>query len=413
MTILTIIVAVVIVTVLMRWIARRLRFGLALIIAIVVGVVVWFFVGAVLILGPGDVCNPGITWLLTLITIIIVIIVIFRSWFVSPPPPPPPPTPPGANVTGNAQLTTANGNQMQLTNSNLGNVGPGTTVETGNSSFVRVPTPQGSNSQSVIGQDSSVSWLDLNFKTPIPWLRFPGVTQIYNLGSLLLRLDFGKLLLNWMESAASQEAVIILPAGLIGAAASAAMSRWLARVKGTMVLVEAAQDGTAAAITVLEGKESSVELWRSDDLNRVIEIHPGERVILKTDLPYAKMRVDVAKGLAQQLQDPFGLLHKLWTIPPMSDETNAALATPVQASSGTTTSEKISACPNCGMKIPSDLKFCTHCGKKLEPAEKQEQNRALEPSSKEGKVPCTSCGRDISPNLKFCTYCGRQQQLLT
>jgi hypothetical protein len=209
-----------------------------------------------------------------------------------------------------------------------------------------------------------VGWLDPNPKTPIPWLRFPGLSQIYNLGSLLLRLDFGKLLLNWMELGAAQEAVIILPASLIGAAAAATTSRWLARIKGTMVLVEAVQDGTAAAITVLEGegsKESSAELWRSDDL-KVIEIHAGERVILKAGRRPTKINVDLAKGLRQQIQDPFNILHKWWTLPPISDETNAALTTPLQTSSGTTAGEKTTFCTNCGREIPDTVKFCTYCG---------------------------------------------------
>jgi len=279
-----------------------------------------------------------------------------------PPPQPPPVLPP--NVTGNATLTGTNGTQTQLTTENLNQVGPGTTVDTGPQSFVRVQTPIPSNSQSVIGQDSRVGWLDPNPKTPIPWLRFPGLSQIYNLGSLLLRLDFGKLLLNWMELGAAQEAVIILPASLIGAAAAATTSRWLARIKGTMVLVEAVQDGTAAAITVLEGegsKESSAELWRSDDL-KVIEIHAGERVILKAGRRPTKINVDLAKGLRQQIQDPFNILHKWWTLPPISDETNAALTTPLQTSSGTTAGEKTTFCTNCGREIPDTVKFCTYCG---------------------------------------------------
>ena len=273
------------------------------------------------------------------------------------------------NATGNNTLTRPDGTQTQLTQGNLSQVGPGTTVDTGPQSFVRVPTPAASNSQSVIGQSSRVSWLDPNPKTPIPWLKFPGLSQIYNQGSLLLRLDFGKMLLSWAERAATQKAVIILPAGLIGAATSAAMSRWLARIKGTMVLIEAIQDGTAAAITVLEegGKASSAELWRSDDVSKVLEIHPGKRVIVQTGRRPTKTKVDLAKGLAPQLQDPFGTLHKFWSVPPLSDETQAALKEPVQTPSDTTTDENTIACPKCGTTMPSNLKFCTRCGHKLSP----------------------------------------------
>lgn len=263
------------------------------------------------------------------------------------------------NVTGNATLTGPNGTQTPLTAGNLNQVGPGTTVDTGPQSFVRVATPAASNSQSVIGQQSRVSWLDPNPKTPIPWLKFPGLSQIYNAGSLLLRVDFGKMLLSWAERAATQEAVIILPASLIGAATSAAMSRWLARVRGTMVLIEAVQDGTAAAITVLEGDESkasSAELWRSDDLNKVIQVRAGERVVLQTGRHPTKTTVDLAKGLTRQLQDPFGTLHKWWKLPSMSDETNAALT--VLGPEGPVAND----CPNCGEPIRPGKKFCMKCG---------------------------------------------------
>ncbi len=333
--------------------------------AFILAIIVAFFVAAVFIFANGNVCNPVVTILAVIIITVIIVWIVQRPRPRPPPLPPPPLPPPGGNVAGNATVTGPGGGTTQLTNANLNQVGPGSTVETGPGSFVKAPTPQGSNSQSVIGQNSRVSWLDPNFKTQIPWLRFPGLSQIYNLGSLLLRLDFGKLLLSWVQAAATQEAVIILPASLIGAATSAAMSRWLARIKGTMVLVEAAQDGTSAAITVLEGeagKESSVELWRSDDLNKVIEIHPGERVILNAGRRPTKTSVDLAKGLTQQIQDPFRILQKWWTIPPMSNETNAALKTSGQSSSGTIPGEKTSVCTNCGMKIPSDTKFCSHCG---------------------------------------------------
>ena len=237
-------------------------------------------------------------------------------------------TPP-PNITGTATVTGKNGIQTQLKSGNLNQVGPGTTVETAPKSLVRVQTPNVSNSNSIIGQDSRVSWLDPTAKTKIPWLRFPASLQNLDVNSLA-RLDFGKLMLNWMGPSAAQAAVVILPASLIGLGASAAMSRWLARVKGNHVLFEAAPDGTAAAITVLAGEtgnEGGVELWRSDDTSKVIEVRTGERVVLRTGENPTETKVDLTKDFTSQLQDPFGTMPRWWKLPPMSGDTNALLTT--------------------------------------------------------------------------------------
>jgi PKD repeat protein len=371
MIIITLIITAVIVRLVIRWIARRVPSRFLLILAIILAVLIWFFVGAVLILGPVGVCYAVITWIITIL-IIIVVIILFREWFIGAPPAPPfPPfTPPGRlppNVTGNATHTDPNGKQTPLTNRTVSQVGPGSTVETSNHTFVRIQTPQVSNSQTTIGQDSRVCWLDPSIGAPIPWMRLPGAATIYNVERLILQLDFGKFLLDWVEPAVQREALIILPTGLISAIASAEITRWLARVKGTKVLVEAAQGGTGAAITVLEGddpgKSGTVELWRSDDL-KVIEVHAGERIILQTDRPPSKMSVSMAKGLTQQIEDPFSLLHRYWTLPPMSDETTAALTEVPTTTGGTTTEE--SYCTNCGRKIRNTVKFCPHCGEEQE-----------------------------------------------
>jgi len=399
MLIVTILVAVLIVRVLTRWIIGRLPFRTRLIVAIVVAGLIWFFLGAILVLGPGGVCNPAIIWFLAIILIVFVI-VLFRNWFIGPARPPgrlPP------NVTGNATLTQPNGNRTQLTNRTVNQITRGSKIETGNRSFIRMQTPQGSNSQTTIGENSSLSWLDQSLKASIPWLRLPGLSQIHNLGSVLLRLDFGKLLVNWVESPVAQEAVIALPIRLIGVGASEAMDRWLARVKGTMLLVEANRDGTAAAITVLEdaARASSVELWRSDELGKVIEIHGGERVILKAGQCPTKMSGNLVPGLLQQVEDPFNVLHRWWTLPPASDESITALGPPSiggpRLSSGTT--GRVSSqpqnvfCSECGQRLPSpNSKFCTKCG-----AEQANANAADK---------CAHCGEPLRPGKKFCAKCG-------
>ena len=364
MMIITIVLAVAIALFVFRWMVRR-RPGAALIVAVVVGVIIGVFVGAIMLGGPANVCGPGTVWIFSIVMIVI-IIVIFRQWIIVPPPPPPPPPGGGGrlNVRGNATATQTNGTRTQLNTNNLNQVRPGSSIETQNNSYVRLQTPLSSRSETTIGENSSVEWLDPALRSAISWLKLPGPAQIYNIERTLLRLDFGKLLLNWVEPAAEKEALIILPAGLISTAASAAVSRWLARVKGTMVLVEAVPGGSSAAITVLEGddpsKPSSVELWRSDDL-KVIQINPGERVILTTDQAPTKASLKLAKGLTWDIEDPFRLLHKYWTLPPMSPETNDALIGTSPKPGEGTTDEAIQYCTNCSRKIPRGVKFCPYC----------------------------------------------------
>jgi hypothetical protein len=328
----------------------------------IVAVVVWFFVGALIIGGPATVCNPGVVWLLAIL-VIIATLVFLRDWILGPIGPPPPP-PSRLNVTGNATVTKSGGGRTPLTKSNLPQVGPGSSIETQKASFVRLQTPLGSRSETTIGENSVVGWLDSTLRQAISWLRVPGPGEIYNLERTLLRLDFGKFLLNWVEPAAEKEALIILPAGLITAGASEGARRWLARVKGTMVLFEAVPDGTGAAITVLEGddptKPSSVELWRSDDL-KVIQINPGERVIITTDHPPTRSGLKLAKGVTWDIEDPFRVLHKYWSLPPMSPGTTAALTGEPRESDHTPTPQETQFCTNCAKQIPRGVKYCPYC----------------------------------------------------
>ena len=57
-------------------------------------------------------------------------------------------------------------------------------------------------------------------------------------------------------------------------------------------------------------------------------------------------------------------------------------------------------CPSCSFENPDDGKFCTACGKTLEPA----------PASAAAAGPakfCTECGAKIPADSKFCTACGK------
>ena len=366
MMIITIVLTVAIAAFVMRWTARR-RPRVALIIAIIVAIIIGFFVGAMTLGGPATVCSPGIVWIVTLV-IIVILLIVLREWIIGP-------LgggggvggggPPGRlQVRGNATSTQTNGTRLQLTNGNLNQIGPGSSIETQNNSFVRLQTPLGARSETTIGENSIVEWIDQSLKSAFSWLKLPEPAQIYNIERLLLRIDFGKFLLNWIEPAAEKEAVIILPAGLMATGAAEAGRRWLARVKGTMVLVEAARTGTAAAITVLEGddptKPSSVELWRSDDL-KVIQIQPGERVILTTDQAPTKTTLKLPKGLTWDIEDPFRLLHRYWTVPPMSPETTSILTGTTPKPDETTNQQQTQYCANCGRQIPGGVRFCPYC----------------------------------------------------
>ena len=366
LVIVAVLITIVIVLILRRWIVGLFPWA-----EIVIPIILAIIIAAIIILPNPNACAPVITLLLVAI-LVAVIILIFRGRILGPGRRGPPGFPPGGggNVTGNATQTQPNGKTTQLTNKNVNKISRGSTVETDNNSYVRMSTPQGSNSHTIVGQGSKIGWLDPNGTPQIPWLRFPGFSQIYDTGSVLLRLDYGKLLINWVESPAAQEAVIALPVGLIGVGAAAAMNRWLARIKGTMVLVEANQNGTAAAITVLDSndtaRQSSVEIWRSDE-QKLIQIQAGERLILRTGYPPAKVKVNTPPGLGAQIDDPFGAFHKWWALAPMSDETIGALSGATQGFTGASTDEGNVFCAQCGTKLPATARFCTKCGHERSP----------------------------------------------
>ena len=48
------------------------------------------------------------------------------------------------------------------------------------------------------------------------------------------------------------------------------------------------------------------------------------------------------------------------------------------------------SCPDCGLTVPQEAKFCPHCGHQLLIFQK-----------------CAVCGKNLPPNAKFCGQCGR------
>lgn len=53
-------------------------------------------------------------------------------------------------------------------------------------------------------------------------------------------------------------------------------------------------------------------------------------------------------------------------------------------------------CSECGREVPDDVKFCSHCGSRLEEIEIQ----------KETNNNCDNCGSENPDTSKFCSECG-------
>ncbi len=333
--------------------------------------------------------------------------------------------PPTPDVHGHVERTDGGGNTEQMTGSSRP-FQPGDKVQTftdgffdqGVSDFLgkglgggrvveaaRSAGPAGSGV--AMGPNSQLGWLDpkwldLAAGLAVPWLRLPEVEQLKEIAKAGIKgfekadkgventlVAGGKMLLNWQEKGTN--ASILLPKDPAEAA------NWVARVKGTRLLIEAARDGSATAITILEdyGKTSTVEVFKTDAPHRTIKVHGGEQVLLragKANLP-VKVAVDPRIGI-----DPFGVLRKWWSLQPATVESLAALKPEV------TTQTAGVECPVCRRVIQPNLKFCTYCGTKLATPE---ENQVSEPEPpRQDTVVCPSCGRIVQPDKKFCIYCG-------
>lgn len=77
------------------------------------------------------------------------------------------------------------------------------------------------------------------------------------------------------------------------------------------------------------------------------------------------------------------------------------------------------SCPDCGTHNPADARFCTGCGRSLQPALAAENEvchscgKAVIPGARfcphcgEGLIlKCTGCGHELKPGQKFCAECG-------
>lgn len=78
--------------------------------------------------------------------------------------------------------------------------------------------------------------------------------------------------------------------------------------------------------------------------------------------------------------------------------------------------ESVMICPKCGKEFPENMKFCCHCGGKLEKKQIEEVQEALPAEAEEQKAAqtketmniCTKCGKELPKNGNFCIYCGEK-----
>jgi len=221
-------------------------------------------------------------------------------------------------------------------------VTPGTSMAAGNTSFwSRLPSGSRTGGSLRIAPKSKVKWEKPPTKTPptetppptppkikvpstppssVPWLRLPEASQVAKMENLhAFRMDSGKLMLNWTETAARKEAILALPElGSWGAALAApAAKRWLAHVKGTLLLAEGTAEGSA--VEVIKG---DVEVWNSGDPENILTIHAGELLVMKPSRQPEKITLELDSDLIEALDVKTG---RWWSLPPMDDRSLAAL----------------------------------------------------------------------------------------
>jgi len=68
--------------------------------------------------------------------------------------------------------------------------------------------------------------------------------------------------------------------------------------------------------------------------------------------------------------------------------------------------EKTSVCPNCGVEVKADEKFCPSCGQPVPP--KEAENSTEQEQGTSDKIFCEQCGRELAPGQSFCPYCGHK-----
>ncbi len=287
-------------------------------------------------------------------------------------------TPTTSNTGGDVSMTDEAGHPC-------GEPAPRTTITTVSFSQFYDQLPGASSSETAIGVGSNSKVTLMKEPTgPVPWLRLPEASQVRKWQDLnVIKMDSGKLGLNYAEGEASKHAVLALPEQGWGAApAPDTAVRWLAHPKGTRLLAEGTRYGSA--VGVLKGE---VEFWSSGNPEKVYTVRQGELAIARPGQPPEIISMEFEPDMLTKTGE---LKGSWWYLPPL-------VVLPPKIAGGVT-------CPSCHRTIGQNLKFCTYCGTKLAT---QEQKQVSEPEPpKQETVACSSCGRRISPKLKFCTYCG-------
>ncbi len=224
---------------------------------------------------------------------------------------------------------------------------------------------------------------------PVPWLRLPESSQVAKWpDSNVIRMDSGKLGLDYPEGGVVNHAVVALPE-LAGAGAAAAMEaekeaaeRWLARPKNTRLLAEGTQYGSA--VGVLRGK---AEMWSSRNPNKVYTVKAGELAIVRPGQPPVITPVEFDPDIITDAGELNGIW---WYLPPL------AFPPPKTAGAGGL------VCPSCHRPVEPNRKYCIYCGTRTRPTPPEQ--------GAEKPAKCAKCGEPIRPGKKFCIKCGTKHE---
>lgn len=129
------------------------------------------------------------------------------------------------------------------------------------------------------------------------------------------------------------------------------------------------QKGAFERLEIEQLGEANYQMKRGLDVMETAAGNPGA--------PGTLMAGGIGLGIGAQMASSLGQ---------MTQKTAQQATQPAQQDG--TQSESL--CPQCQAKIPTDSKFCNHCGAKIDEA-----------------AYCSSCGAKVSADSKFCGQCGK------
>lgn len=114
-----------------------------------------------------------------------------------------------------------------------------------------------------------------------------------------------------------------------------------------------------------------------------------------------EQQFDVSKTFAQNegfAGNPANMMAQIPLAFSMGDMIKSNVDSAVASTTDTNNNADISVikCVKCGTQIPSNAKFCSNCGEKVEIPK---------------KLFCSECGQPISPEAKFCIHCGARRDV--